>query len=106
MRDGLPRPDPAENHILFRLPVGRDDHANRPADRLCGCVAEHALGRTVPRHNRAVEILADDGVVRRFDDTGEMAKGEVVERWQHRMDGLADELTAEMPSAASDAPRR
>ena len=102
MGDGLTRPDPAEHHILFRLPVGRDDHANRLADRLCGCVAEHALGRTVPRRNRAVEILADDGVVRRFDDTGEMAKGEVVERWQHRMEGLADELTAGMRSAASE----
>ena len=43
-----------------------------------GGVAEHALGRPVPGRDGAVQVLADDGVVRRLDDSGEMAKGDVV----------------------------
>ena len=44
----------------------------------CGGVAEHAFGRLVPGRDDAVQILADDRVVGRFDDPGEMANGDII----------------------------
>ena len=46
--------------------------ADRPADDLGRGVAEQPLGGGVPRHDRPVQILADDRVVARLDDGGEM----------------------------------
>ena len=43
------------------------------ADRLLGRVAEQPLGGGVPALDDAVERLADDGVVRGFDDRREQA---------------------------------
>ena len=39
-----------------------------PADDLFGGVAVQLLGASIPARDRAVEILADDGVLGRFDD--------------------------------------
>ena len=44
------------------------------ADHLGRGVAEEPLGGTVPRHDHPVQILADDGVVARLDDGGEMPR--------------------------------
>ena len=71
MRDRLTGADACEDQFFFGLPVGRNDHADRLADRLGGGVAEHPLGRPIPRRDDAVQILADDRVVRRFDDRHE-----------------------------------
>ena len=83
VRDRLTGADARQDHVFFGLAIGRDDHANRLADGLGGGVAEHAFGRPVPGRDDAVQILADDGVVRRFDDPGEMANCDVIRRWLH-----------------------
>ena len=52
---------------------GGNDEGDVAADGLLGGVAEEPLGRRVPALNDAVERLADDGVVRGFDDRREQA---------------------------------
>ena len=49
--------------------------SDRLADDLLGRVAEQALRALVPAHDGAVETLADDGVVRGFDDGREVLRG-------------------------------
>jgi hypothetical protein len=63
--------NPRQHHVLFRLELVGDNHAHRTADRFLGGVAEHAFGGPIPRHDRAVQILGDDGVVRGLDHGGE-----------------------------------
>jgi hypothetical protein len=63
--------DLGEHHVLFRLQIVRNDHPDRPADRFLLGVAEHPFGGAIPRHDRALQILGDDGVVRGFHDSGE-----------------------------------
>ena len=53
--------------------VGGNDERDVAAHRLLGGVAEEPLGGGVPALNDAVERLADDGVVRRFDDRRQQA---------------------------------
>ena len=74
-----------EDHVFFGLPIGGNDHPDRLADRFRGGVAEHPFGGAVPRRDDAVQVLADDGVVGRFDDPGEMAKPDVIWGWPHTM---------------------
>src|SRR5690242_14291859 len=84
MTHGLPAANTAEDEVLFLLAIGRDDHPDRASDGfLCG-VAKHALGCGVPRLNNAVEVLADDRVVRRFDDLGGMTTGEFLWGRDHK----------------------
>ena len=45
-------------------------------------VAEYPFGRRVPGRDDAVEVLADDGVVGRLDDLGEVAMREIA-GWTH-----------------------
>lgn len=59
-----------EDCIFFIEAVGRDKNGDVPADRFFGGESEDALGSAVPTRDRAVEIFADDGVVREFDDDG------------------------------------
>ena len=82
--DRPPGADLAEHVVLFALPVGRDDHPDRPADRLFSRIAEHPLRGLVPRSDRAVEVLADDGVVGRFDHAREMEMIQVAGITAHR----------------------
>ena len=70
--DGIAAPHAGEHAIFFLLPIGGHDHADRPADDFGRGVAEQPFGRPVPRDDRAIQILADDRVVARFDDGGEM----------------------------------
>ena len=74
MIDDLAAPDGPEHMVLFRLPIGRDDQANGLPDHLGRRVTEQPFGGTVPRHDRPVQILADDRVVARLDDGGEMPR--------------------------------
>ena len=52
------------------LPIGDpgDEHPNRLADELGGGVAEDAFRGCVAGLDDAVQILRDDGVIRRVDD--------------------------------------
>src|SRR5579883_3571280 len=75
MVDALPASDPRKNFGLFVEPIGRNDERDRFAYRLLGTVSEEALGAVVPSLDDAVEILADDGIVRGFDDRGEVLSG-------------------------------
>ena len=68
VRDRLARADARQDDVFFGLAVRRDDHPNRPADGFGRRVAEHPLGGPVPGRDDAVQILADDRVVGRFDD--------------------------------------
>ena len=76
MRDRLTRSNACEHHIFFALPVRRNDHANRLADGFGGRIAKHAFRRQIPRGDDAVEILADDRIIRRFHDRDEPSAGE------------------------------
>ena len=64
--------DLAEHVVLLGAPFRRDDERDRPPDRLGGRIAEQTLGAAVPRRDDAVQILADDRVVARLDDRGEL----------------------------------
>src|SRR5205085_11552589 len=60
--------DFGEDLPLFVLELGRDDDRNRLADDLFRPIAKQSNGAVVPGIDAAVERLADDSVVRRFDD--------------------------------------
>jgi hypothetical protein len=56
--------EPPENFRLFLLAVRRNQHRNGLADGFLGRVAEQTLRAFVPTGDNAVEVYADDGVVR------------------------------------------
>src|SRR5690606_18023199 len=72
----LTGPDASEDEVLFVLPIGWNDDADGAADHLVGAVAKDAFGRVIPELDDAVEVLADDRVVRRLDDAGQEATAE------------------------------
>ena len=67
MRDARPAPS-CQDVLLLGEPFGRDEKRDGLADGLRGGVTEHSFGRPIPRGDDTVEILADDGVIRKFDD--------------------------------------
>ena len=71
-------------------------------DRLGGGVAEHPLRGPVPRRDDAVQILADDGVVGRFDNFGEVSKGEIEGRFRHEIDGADGLNLSSLPGRAGE----
>ena len=75
MLDLLAVADAVEDHRIFRHPVGREQHDDRLADDLPGAVTEHRLGGAVPMGDDAVQVLADDRIVGRFDDRRQPANG-------------------------------
>ena len=66
--------DLREELVFFALAIFGNDHPDRPADRFLSGISENALGRAVPRSNRAIQVIADDSVVGRFDDSCEVAE--------------------------------
>ena len=74
MVDAFAAANPRQDLVLLALPVRRNDAADRSADHFLGGVPEHALRRGIPGLNDAVQILADNGVVRRLDDRGEACR--------------------------------
>ena len=76
MVDPSPGLQAGDDLVLLRDAIGRDDERDVAADGLCGGVAEEALGGGVPALDDAVERLADDGVVGRFDDRRQQARGQ------------------------------
>ena len=83
MPNRLTRANLRQNEVFLALANLRNDDANRLADRLRSCVAKHALGGCIPRQDDSVQILADDGVIRRIDDLGEMPRRKIVGRVFH-----------------------
>ncbi len=73
--DPLAAADLREHDVFFAQAVRRDQHRDRLADSVCGRVAEQALSAAIPRGDDAVQILADNRVVRRLDDGGESKSG-------------------------------
>jgi hypothetical protein len=63
--------DPIDDRRFLVLAVRGDDHADRLADRLRRCIAEHAFSRWIPRKDDAVQVFADDRVIRRGDQRSE-----------------------------------
>jgi hypothetical protein len=61
-------PEPLHDVREVVLMVGRDQDGHRPADDLLGGVAVQRLGSAIPARNRALQILADDGILARLDD--------------------------------------
>ena len=60
-----------ENCRLFLKPVGWKQHRDRTADGLFRRISEDAFGSLVPAHDRPVEVLTDDSVVRGLNQRGE-----------------------------------
>jgi hypothetical protein len=76
MRDVLAPGDPGQDRALVLVQVGRDQGEHGGANHLRGRVPEDPLGGGVPGQDGAVERLADDGLVRGFDDCGEPRRRE------------------------------
>ena len=60
-----------ENHVFLILQLRGNQHANGLSDGLVCGVSEHSFRGSIPRHDRAVQVLADDGIVGRLHDGGE-----------------------------------
>src|ERR1051325_6080269 len=63
--------DARDDVVFFVLAVVGNDRADRAAVHFRRGIAEHPLRRGVPRRDDAVEILADDGVVRGLNNRGQ-----------------------------------
>src|SRR5579885_2685052 len=57
---------------LFVLQLGRDQNCDRFAHGLSCRIAEQALCAGIPAHDGSVDVHADDGIIRRFDDAREL----------------------------------
>ena len=78
MFDRFAAHDPAQHLVFFELARLGDEDANRLADDFAGALAEQPLGGWIPGGDDAAQILADDGVVGRFDDR----RSGPLERWR------------------------
>src|SRR5262245_10098437 len=59
-------------HLVFFAPaLLRNDRTDRAADHFFGGISKDTFGPSVPGLDRTFEILADDGIVRGFNDGGE-----------------------------------
>ena len=58
---------------------------------LVGRIAKHAFRRQIPGGDDAVEILADDRIVRRFHDPREVAQVDVSGQVRHELKGPSTE---------------
>jgi hypothetical protein len=72
MVDALTRFQGGDDAVFLRQAFGGDDEGDVAADDLPRRIAENPLRRAVPGGDVAVEILADDGVIRRFNDGAEI----------------------------------
>src|SRR5919109_636511 len=79
VRNLLAAAEPRE-HAFFLVAsvVGDDQQHDWPPDGLGGRPAKHALRGAIPGRHDAVEILADDDVLRRVDDGGQ-ARASLIE---------------------------
>jgi hypothetical protein len=70
--DALTAHDPGDDIGFFILPVRGKDERDRTADRLLGGVAKQPFRAGVPGLDHAVEVLADDRVIGRFNDCAQL----------------------------------
>ena len=91
-----------QHEVFLALTNLRNDDADRLPDRFRGRIAEHALGGGIPRQDDPVQILADDGVIRRIDDLGEMPWRKIVGRG---VPSLSSEEGRPQASRAADRER-
>src|SRR5690606_20087808 len=63
-----PGADAPQDCLFLVADGGREQYGHRAPDGLFRRIAVQALGTPVPARDSAVEVLADDGVVRRIDD--------------------------------------
>src|SRR5262249_29618516 len=73
--DAFTPSDATEDFSLLILMIRRDEDGDRLADDLFRHVAEDPFGAFVPALDDAVEVLADDRVIGRFDDCDESMSG-------------------------------
>src|SRR3546814_17166551 len=71
MLDALATPDPPQDLRFLVQPLLRQQDGDRPAARLVLREAEQPLGTGVPTHDRAVQVLRQDGVLGRLDKRSE-----------------------------------
>src|SRR5690606_24347337 len=70
MLNALAAPNALQDIVLLRLPLRRNENANRLPDEFFAGIPEHALGGSVAGADDAVEILRQDGIVGGFHDSG------------------------------------
>src|SRR5208282_3397612 len=71
MIDTLAAPDAPQNLYFLSLALRRDQDRDGLADHLCGRVAKEPLGAAIPTANDAIQVFADDGVIRGVNDRGQ-----------------------------------
>ena len=76
--DANPVTDLVQDFRLLLLPARRDQHQDRAADRLVAAIAEDPLRRLVPARDGPVQVLADNRIVGRVDDSRQERFGK---RW-------------------------
>src|SRR4029434_6024817 len=69
--------EPRENVRLFVLAVRRNEHRNGLADGFLGRVAEQTLRAFIPTGDNAVEVFANDGVVRGIDNRSQLSGDDI-----------------------------
>ncbi len=70
--DALSAPDARQHLIFFALAIRGNEQPDRLADNLVRRVLKHPLRRTIPRLDDAVQVFAQNRVVARLDDGGEV----------------------------------
>jgi hypothetical protein len=84
--------DARKNARLFVLPLRWNKKANRFADDLFGLLTIKFLRPLVPGCDDAVQVLADDGVVRKLDHGGEALGVALAKRLNRRAHALLQPL--------------
>ncbi len=77
MLDAVPGADLREDRGLFVQQLVGNQHRDRLADRFVRRVAEQTLRGGIPRHDHPFQGLADDDVVRGFDNRREPGEGDL-----------------------------
>lgn len=74
MLHAIAAPHRRQHEVFFRLAIARNDRPDRTPDHFPRRIAEHALGRPVPRPHDPFEIFRNDRIVGRLDDCRELAR--------------------------------
>src|SRR6185312_6089408 len=69
--DPLPTRDLPQEDRLLVMELRRNHQGDGFADHFVGRISENPLGTFVPALDNAVQVFANDGVVRRFNNCGQ-----------------------------------
>ena len=75
MIDALTAPYALKNAGLLILAIGRNQNGDRLTHDLLSRIAKQPLRALIPTPNDAIQIFADNGVIRRLDDGGQSLTG-------------------------------